>query len=130
MTVIPQDPYLFKDTIRNNMDPEGLFQDSEIESVLTELELMEKFKLEGGLQYMIDTSGGNLSQGEKQLVCLARALLQNKKLVLLDEATANFDLKTERLIQECLFKQFKHSTILMIAHRLETILNCDYILVL
>lgn len=125
MTIIPQDPYLFEDSVRNNLDPIHDFEDDKVQKILEEVGLWEKFEKLDGLESKIDKGGSNLSQGEKQLVCLARALLFDKKLVLMDEATANIDSQTEAKIQELVEKKFTNSTILMIAHRLNTILNCD-----
>ena len=125
MTIIPQDPYLFEDTVRNNIDPMGQFKDEQIEEILDEVGLWKKFCLLKGLDSQIEKGGTNLSQGEKQLVCLARALLFKNRLVLMDEATANIDTQTEAIIQNLIKKRFKNSTILMIAHRLNTILHCD-----
>lgn len=125
MTIIPQDPYLFADTVRNNMDPMKQFEDVEIIEILKDVGLWNKFEKMEGITTKIEKGGSNLSQGEKQLVCLARALLFDNKLVLMDEATANIDSQTEAIIQELIKEKFKNSTILMIAHRLNTILHCD-----
>ena len=125
MTIIPQDPYLFADSVRNNIDPMNQFKDPQIEQILQEVGLWNKFGNSNGLDFKIEKGGGNLSQGEKQLLCLARALLFNNKLVLMDEATSNIDTQTEAKIQELIKDRFSKSTILMIAHRLNTILHCD-----
>ncbi len=130
ITVIPQDPYLFQDTVRNNLDPLGRKTDIEIESILRDIDLWSKFEKDGGLQAQIDQSGSNLSQGQKQLLCLSRALLYRNKVILMDEATANIDSQSELIIQNLLKIRFKDCTIFMIAHRLNTILHCDKVLVL
>ena len=125
MTIIPQDPYLFEDSLRNNLDPLGQFEDFKITEILQEVGLWKKFDRLKGLDTGLEKGGDNLSQGEKQLVCLARALLNKNRLVLMDEATANIDPQTEAKIQELIKSRFGDSTILMIAHRLNTILHCD-----
>jgi len=83
-----------------------------------------------GLYYKIKDAGSNLSSGEKQLVCICRAILQKNKVVLLDEATANIDIKTEKRIQKLISEEFKESTMIVIAHRLNTIIQSDRVLVL
>lgn len=134
MTIIPQDPHLFDSSLKKNVDPFNKFDNENIIQILKEFGIWEKFNEEGlerkGLSFKIESEGGNLSQGEKQLICMARALLNNTKLILLDEATANVDIITESRIQNAVEKYFKESTILMIAHRLNTIMFCDKILVL
>ena len=125
MTIIPQDPYLFEDSLRNNIDPMGEFSAKEIQAILKDVDLWKKFAMLDGLATKIEKEGSNLSQGEKQLVCLARALLFKKKLVLMDEATSNIDVKTEKTIQSLIKERFVDSTVLVIAHRLNTILHCD-----
>lgn len=129
VTVIPQDPHLFQDTLRNNLDPMGVKSDADLQAILQTIGLWAKFEKEG-LKSRIDQSGANLSQGEKQLLCIARALLFQRKLVLLDEATANIDGENEHTIQRLLAEKFEDCTVLMIAHRLNTVMACDKILVL
>jgi ABC-type multidrug transport system fused ATPase/permease subunit len=130
ITIIPQDPHLFNDTLRANVDPLRQFSDEKIINIFKGFDIWSKFESCDGLAYKIQSEGGNLSQGEKQLLCLVRALLKKSKLILLDEATANIDTKTEVLIENAIKNMFKKSTVLMIAHRLNTIMGCDKILVL
>lgn len=128
MTIIPQDPVLIEDTVWNNLDPIREFSKDNCVEILKAVELWEKFS--DGMESKIETEGKNLSQGEKQLFCLARALLNKNKLVLMDEATANIDVVTESKIQKLISEKFKDCTLFMIAHRLNTIMGCDKILVL
>jgi ATP-binding cassette subfamily C (CFTR/MRP) protein 2 len=130
MTIIPQDPYIFQSTLRVNLDPLKERSDEEIVSLLKEVRLWDKFAKDKELESEIEQGGSNLSQGEKQLLCLARALLNHNKLIIMDEATANIDSQTEVVIQELLKEKFVDCTIFMIAHRLNTILHCDKVLVL
>lgn len=118
------------------MDPLKVHDDARIIDILKDFGIWEKFNsVDGiakgdGLKYKIENDSKNLSQGEKQLLCMARALLHKNKVVLLDEATANIDVVTEAKIQNAIKEHFNDSTILMIAHRLNTIMWCDKILVL
>jgi len=129
ITTIPQDPTLFTGTVRMNLDP--AFQSSDERMI----ELLEKAGLKeiivrGGLDFEVSEGGQNLSSGEKQLICICRAILRKSKLVILDEATASIDVVAEKKIQELIEVEFKECTMLVIAHRLNTIMHSDRILVL
>ena len=130
ITIIPQDPYIFQATLRSNLDPMEICHDEEIISLLSEVKMWDKFERDKGLDSEIEQGGANLSQGEKQLLCLIRALLMKNKVVIMDEATANIDSQTEHIIQRLLKEKFTDCTLFMIAHRLNTILSCDKVLTL
>lgn len=176
VVLIPQDPFLLSGTVRSNIDPDGKYKDSDIETVLKKTQIFDNIfdslsrvankdskskqttmkageedplnpkdpeesraaskllndaeKTKAVLQFEIKEGGSNISQGQRQLLCIARAIISNPRILLMDEATANIDTKTDQIIQKIIKTEFKESTVVTIAHRLNTIIQYDRVLVL
>jgi ABC-type multidrug transport system fused ATPase/permease subunit len=132
LSIIPQDPHLFSGTVRFNLDPFSMHTDTQIWAALEDAHIKEHIRQDPlGLSAVVEESGKNFSVGQRQLLSLARAILRESKVVLMDEVTASIDYLTDRLIQETIRTSpaLRDSTIITVAHRLRTIADSDLIVV-
>ncbi|XP_076649544.1 ATP-binding cassette sub-family C member 10 isoform X2 [Halictus rubicundus] len=130
LAIIPQNPFLFSGTVRENLDPLNQYPDLHIYKTLEKCKLHSLVYRLGGLGATFDEGGSNLSGGQRQLFCLVRAILNNAKIVCIDEATANVDQETDKFLQATIKSSFQSATVITVAHRIRTIMHCDRVLVM
>ena len=138
ISIVPQEPFLLEGTLKTNLDPLNLYTEEEINDVLNKVQLYQMLKRDNvmgknvlkGISTEIKEYGNNLSFGCRQLLCVARAILRKSKVIILDEATSSVDQKTEDIISNAVDNLFKESTVITIAHRINTVKKCQKIIVM
>ena len=138
LSIVPQEPFLLEGTLKTNLDPLNLYSESEIDEVLKKVKLYEMLEHDNankntvlnGINTEIKEYGNNLSFGCRQLLCVARAILRKSKIIILDEATSSVDQKTEDIITNAVDTMFENSTVITIAHRINTVKSCDRVIIM
>ena len=130
LSIVPQDPFLFEGTLRDNIDPLKKYSDEKILKVLNDFCLFNELNNKEKLEYEIKENGINLSPGQKQLICFARAVIKNNKIIILDEATSSLDVETEKTIKANMEKYFKDCTLIMITHHISMVEGFENIIVI
>ena len=130
LSIVPQDPFIFEGTLRDNIDPLKKYSDEKILKILHDFCLFNELKAKEKLNYEILENGKNLSPGQKQLICFARAVIKNNKIVILDEATSSLDYETEKTIKKNMEKYFQNCTLIMITHHISMVKDFKNIIVI
>ena len=129
ISIVPQESFIIEGSLRDNIDPLKIYTDKEILNILKDFCLFKDLEDDEKLEFPIKEGGKNLSNGEKQLICFARAMIKNNKIIILDEATSSLDLETEKIVQVNMEKYFKDMTLIMITHHIHMAKNCKKIIV-
>ncbi len=131
LSIVPQDTFIIEGSVKDNIDPLHIYPDSEIIKIINDFCLFKEMKNDREkLMFEIKENGINLSIGQKQLICFARALIKNNKIILLDEATSSLDIETEKIIQKNMHKYFGGATVILIAHHIQMVKDCKHIIVI
>ena len=130
LSIVPQDPFLFEGTLKENIDPLKKYSDDKILKVLNDFCLFNELSNKEKLEFEIKENGKNLSPGQKQLICFARAVIKNNKIVILDEATSSLDYETEKTIKINMEKYFKDCTLIMITHHISMVKDFKKVIVI
>ena len=129
ISIVPQESFIIEGNLRDNIDPLNKYSDEEIINILNDFCLFKDMDNNEKLYLEIKEGGKNLSSGQKQLICFARAMIKKNKIIILDEATSSLDLETEKIIQMNMEKYFKNITLIMITHHIHMVKNCKKIIV-
>jgi len=130
LSIVPQETFIIEGTLRDNIDPLNIYKDEDIIKILNDFSLFKDLNNKEKLNLVIKEAGKNLSNGQKQLICFARALIKGNKIIILDEATSSLDIETEKIIQENLEKYLKDVTMIMITHHIHMVKNFKKIIVI
>ena len=130
LSIVPQETFIIEGTLRDNIDPLNKYKDEDIIKILDDFSLFKNLNNKEKLNLVIKEAGKNLSNGQKQLICFARALIKGNKIIILDEATSSLDNETKKIIQENLEKYLKDVTIIMITHHIHMVKNFKKIIVI